>query len=107
MNYLLITSIIYTTCLILKIGRVDRLRIPNIIGGAIVILIGALFYALTFDFPNFSMQETGPEFLPRIYSVLLIILGLLTIVQGIRDKSKSDDGENNIGFSIILMGAVL
>ncbi|CEG22083.1 Tripartite tricarboxylate transporter TctB family protein [Planococcus massiliensis] len=77
---------------------------PNYISGLIIIIIAGFFYSLTFNFPKLENQLIGAEFMPRVYSVMLIILGSILLIQTFRNKEESDEQENTMKYSI---GAML
>jgi len=83
------------------------MRIPNMICGISILLLGSLFYALTFDFPQLNANDPGPAFMPRIYCGLLILFGLIIFIQGILDKSKKEEKENTFRYAFASMGIVL
>lgn len=80
---------------------------PNYISGLIVIIIAGFFYSLTFDFPKLDNQIIGAEFMPRVYCILLLILGCLLLIQGFRNKKEENDEENTLKYSLGSMLAVL
>lgn len=83
------------------------MKLPNIIFGIIIICIGALFFGMTFDFPKLTLEPVGPSFMPRVYSVLLIMLGLLLIMNLFKNNeaANSIDRKNlkNVLFSMLLV----
>lgn len=62
------------------------------ISGLISILVGSFFYYLTLDFSEIETDILGASFLPRLYSVLLIIFGVILITKKI---IKSDTDRKN------------
>ncbi|NEU30191.1 tripartite tricarboxylate transporter TctB family protein [bacterium LRH843] len=60
----------------------------NMYSGLVVILIAAIFYSMTLSFPVQAVEETGPAFIPRIYSGILIFLGILLVIQSLREKNE-------------------
>ncbi len=59
-------------------------RYRDIVTGVLSILIALGLYVLTFSVKDFAAVRIGPEFVPRIVSILLGILGIILLVQGIR-----------------------
>ncbi|QNK87449.1 tripartite tricarboxylate transporter TctB family protein [Sporosarcina sp. resist] len=83
------------------------MRIPNMICGLGVLILGSFFYALTFNFPELSVSDTGPAFMPRIYCGLLILFGLILFIQGVLDKSGKVEKEHTTRYAIASMGIIL
>lgn len=83
------------------------MRIPNLVSGILTISLAGFFYSKTFNFPQLQTQELGAEFMPRVYCTLLIILGGILIIQGLRDKSEKNQKENTMGYAVMTMLIVL
>lgn len=64
----------------------------EIIAGLGVILVGAAYFADTFRIQA-TDDPVGPESLPQIVGVALILLGLFICVTGLRGKSRPDAAE--------------
>lgn len=56
----------------------------DVIGGLILILIGAAFYVGAQGLDFGTPRRMGPGFLPRIAAVLLAVLGSVILVTGLR-----------------------
>lgn len=69
------------------------LKVANISSGIVSIAVGGFFYFLTFSFPDIELDVLGAEFLPRLYSILLILFGLILLVQAVvkKDSEEKDD----------------
>lgn len=83
------------------------MKVQNMVLGVILIIVAAFFYAMTLDFPNLNLNDTGPAFLPRIYCGLLVLFGVILFIQGIRDKSEKKEKEKTLGYALASMGIVL
>lgn len=83
------------------------MKIPNYISGVITIIIGGFFYTLTFNFKKLGSQLIGAGFMPRLYCVLLIVLGLILLVQTYRSQSGNDEKKGAMKYAIGAMGIVL
>lgn len=64
----------------------------NVISGLVSLILGGLFYILTYGFPDIETDILGPGFLPKLYSILLVIFGLILIINAIV-KRKSEINE--------------
>jgi putative tricarboxylic transport membrane protein len=82
-------------------------KIPNIVISIILIIVAGVFYSLTFQFPKMAMQDTGPAFMPRIYCGILIILGIILFIQGIKTKTTNNTAESTMKFALTSMGFIL
>lgn len=78
------------------------MKTSNIIGGTLTILIAALFFYQTYSFPHSSIQLTGPEFMPRVYCMIMIILGVILIISSIKQGEDIEEKQSMI-YSIIAM----
>ncbi|MBT2689845.1 tripartite tricarboxylate transporter TctB family protein [Bacillus sp. ISL-47] len=76
------------------------MRRANIISSFIAIFIAGLFFIMTTQFKEISVQDTGPAFMPNLYAGVLVILALLLIINSAK---KSDDTENGSKSSIKLV----
>ncbi|UOQ44284.1 tripartite tricarboxylate transporter TctB family protein [Halobacillus salinarum] len=61
----------------------------NTIISIITILLGGFFYYCTLDFPGPTGTETGPAFMPRIYSIILMALGTILLVKSLFFKNEN------------------
>ncbi|WP_223634619.1 tripartite tricarboxylate transporter TctB family protein [Planococcus sp. 4-30] len=80
---------------------------PNYISGLIIIIIAGFFYSQTFDFPQLDSQLIGADFMPRVYCIMLILLGCILLIQTYRDKEEADEQENTMKYSIGAMFFVI
>jgi len=55
----------------------------NIIISLLVIVFGLVAYWYTSDFPGSSGSETGPGFMPKIFIIIIIILGISLLIKSI------------------------
>lgn len=83
------------------------MKVPHIVSGIISICLGSLFYYFTLDFPELKTTDTGAAFLPRIYSGLLILFGVILLIQGLRDRTETAKGVQTVKFALITMVIVL
>lgn len=83
------------------------MKIPNYIGGILTIILAGFFYSRTFNFPNLQAQDIGAAFMPRVYCILLILLGGILIVQGFLDKSENSGSENTMKYAMLSMVFIL
>ena len=77
---------------------------PNYIIALLIIIVAGFFYSQTFDFPQLDNQLIGADFMPRVYCILLIILGCILLIQTYRDKDDTEEEESTMKYSI---GAML
>lgn len=63
--------------------EVDTVKIQNIVSSILAILFGAITYYYTMGFPDVPGSITGPAFMPRIYAVSLIGLGLILLCKSL------------------------
>lgn len=62
------------------------MKVNDAIAGAGLIVLAALIYWLTWDFPGMHGQPYGPALFPRLIAVLMTLAGLGLIVQGVRAR---------------------
>jgi putative tricarboxylic transport membrane protein len=82
------------------------LRVPTIIMSVIIIGISGYFYSMTKAFPQNQMQDTGPDFMPRIYCGFLIFLSLILLVKEVVSKKREEKKENTILYAVVAMGMI-
>lgn len=61
----------------------DRLSLPDLILGVIVIVVGATVLFISFDYPAGTTALMGPGYMPRAMGAILIVLGGLVLVRGV------------------------
>lgn len=85
------------------------MRIPNLSIGIVVIGIGIFFITNTLEFPELTLEPMGPAFMPRLYSILLIFLGLILAIKALREKKNQENTsvENNMKYVLLSMLIVL
>lgn len=74
------------------------MKTKDLIASIIVMAMAGFFYYKTFSFPSLAMQETGPAFIPRIYCVALMLLGVILFISALRrakDTSKKNHEATN------------
>ncbi len=65
-----------------------RVRRGVVIAYGVVAVLGAAFFALSFQYDFFKQGDlVGPGFLPRIAGAVLAVLGLLLVMQEVRTGS--------------------
>ena len=77
--------------------------------GLISVLLGTAFYFLTTGLPPGYMKGIpGPAFFPRLITTGLIIIGILLIIKGIKDKKRyfTNSDKYKYLFYIIIATAV-
>ncbi|UTE77455.1 tripartite tricarboxylate transporter TctB family protein [Rossellomorea sp. KS-H15a] len=72
----------------------------------IIIGISAYFYSMSQAFPQNQMQETGPDFMPKIYCGFLILLSLILIVKEVMSKAKEEKKEAAMLYAVAAMAMV-
>ena len=65
------------------------MKVNDAISGVVLILLSALVYWLTWDFPGMPGQPYGPALFPRLIAVLMALAGLGLIVSGLRKRDES------------------
>lgn len=75
----------------------------NIIASILVILVGIFFYYQAELLPGTDLNEFGPALMPRIYSAILIILGIILFVQSLKVQQNMEPKEK-LKFVLISMG---
>jgi len=71
----------------------------------IVMIIAAAAYIQTMQFPSLEGFETGPSFVPRIYSIILLVLGAILFLQSFR--SSTAKLPEKVKDTLIIMGLML
>ena len=67
----------------------------DVIAGIILLVISAAYYSGSFFETSGIMQvEYGPDFMPKIYAVLMGLLSIALIVTGIQKSQKIRPGES-------------
>jgi putative tricarboxylic transport membrane protein len=82
------------------------LRVPTVVMSVIIIGISGYFYSISRAFPHNQMQETGPDFMPKIYCGFLILLSLILIVKEVMSKAKEEKKDSAILYAVAAMGIV-
>ena len=83
------------------------MRLPNLIIGIVIVLVGIFFIANTLDFPDLKLEPIGPAFMPRLYSILLIFLGLILVIKALREREEKASTESNIKYALLSMLIVI
>ncbi|MGI6878537.1 tripartite tricarboxylate transporter TctB family protein [Microbacterium sp. gxy059] len=81
-----------------------RVRRGVVAAYGVIALIGAAFFALSFEYDFFRYgDQVGPGFLPRVAGMLALLLGIALIVQEIRtgsvllgDSGVEEDGDTGM-----------
>lgn len=61
----------------------------DVIGGALLVAVGAAFFIGASRFRIDSLMNMGPGYFPRAVAVLLIGIGLAVVIVGIRNAERS------------------
>lgn len=73
----------------------------NVISGLVSLILGALFYILTYGFPDIETDILGPGFLPKLYSILLVIFGLILIINAIVKRKREANEVKSTNYSYL------
>jgi putative tricarboxylic transport membrane protein len=60
----------------------------NLMASVIVIFFAGFFYYQANQLPSTNINEFGPALMPKIYSVILLILGIFLLFQSLRLKRE-------------------
>jgi putative tricarboxylic transport membrane protein len=83
------------------------LRVPTMIMSIIIIGISGYFYSMTRAFPQNQMQDTGPDFMPKIYCGFLILLSFILLIKEVISKNKEEKEEQTILYAVGAMAMIL
>jgi putative tricarboxylic transport membrane protein len=64
-------------------------KVNDAISGVALLLLAALVYWLTWNFPGMPGQPYGPALFPRLIAVLMALAGLGLILSGVRKRSQA------------------
>ncbi|MEM1544896.1 MAG: tripartite tricarboxylate transporter TctB family protein [Candidatus Methanomethylicia archaeon] len=67
------------------------MNIRDVIFGIVFIVFGACIYYDTLDYPKAGPGLPGPDFFPRIVSILIIIFALVLTIKGLLEKDFKID----------------
>lgn len=62
------------------------MNIRDVVFGVVFIVFGACIYYDTLDYPKAGPGLPGPDFFPRIVSILIIIFALVLTIKGLLEK---------------------
>lgn len=85
----------------------------TIISGILIIITSLFFFFNTFGFKKLSSQIIGPDFMPRLYAILLIALSIILIIQSYRKNEGRDEKSSESGYfkysiiTMLLLGAYI
>ena len=65
----------------------------DLITGGLSVALAVVLYMISFGVKDFSAVRLGPGFVPRVTAVFLGILGVILIVQGIRNLRAAGAGD--------------
>ena len=65
------------------------MKVNDAISGVVFMLLAAIVYYLTVDFPDMHGQPYGPALVPRLIAVLMALAGLALIVTGMRNRARA------------------
>ena len=65
------------------------MKVNDAISGSGFLLLSALVYYLTWDFPGMPGQPYGPALFPRLIAVLMALSGLGLILSGLRRRADA------------------
>jgi len=60
----------------------------NIISSLIVMVISVFFYYNTLGFKKLNTADVGPAAMPRLFSIILMVLGIILFTQSFLDKEN-------------------
>lgn len=76
----------------------------NLISSILVMCISVMFFYLTLSFKKVESNEVGAAFMPRVYAIVLIILGIILFLQSL--KSKDEENPSDFKMVAITMGVI-
>ncbi|NBI07103.1 tripartite tricarboxylate transporter TctB family protein [Senegalia massiliensis] len=80
----------------------------NIVSGIIIIITSLFFYFNTSSFKKLDNQVIGADFMPKLYAILLIALGIILIIQNYKkEENKEENKESYYKYSLITMVLLL
>ena len=65
------------------------MKVNDAISGVVFVLLAAIVYYLTVDFPGMHGQPYGPDLFPRLIAVLMALAGLGLIASGVRKRAEA------------------
>jgi len=63
-----------------------KFNIPNLISGLVVTGLGIIFLILSFGISTNSNDIFNASFMPKIYTILIILFGILIIINSFKNK---------------------
>lgn len=82
---------------VIEIPRQRRARRAVMISYGVIVVVGAVFFALSFQYDFYRYEDqVGPGFLPRVVGAIVLLLGVALIVQEVRVGSvlEGDSGSD-------------
>ncbi len=68
--------------------KTDFCNNRDALAGLFFMALGALGFGVALSYPFGNLQEMGPGFFPRVLGLVLIGLGLVTLIRGLRDGRR-------------------
>lgn len=80
----------------------------NIILSSILIISSVFFFMVTFSFQDTGAEAIGVAFWPRLISILIIILSLVTIIQSVKEILRHGfQPEESYSVLTMIVGAII
>jgi len=79
--------------------------IGNLILPLVILALGGVCYAQTFDFP--TGEDVGPAVIPYLWIGFASLFSLSLIVQAVLRKGKPDPAPGKIGFVVLFIGWIV
>jgi putative tricarboxylic transport membrane protein len=64
----------------------------DVLSGLLFIAVGTAGFYLALAYPYGTLQQMGPGFFPRVLGVILVILGIVTVLRGLRAGARVEGG---------------
>jgi hypothetical protein len=71
----------------------ERPKIPlwrRLISGAVLVVFGSAMLGISWSYPNGSISQMGPGFMPHATALALIAMGVLIVIADLRDTGLAD-----------------
>lgn len=78
-------------------------KFGNLIASVIVISFAGFFYYQANQLPSTSINEFGPALMPKIYSVILLLLGIILLVQSLKIKGEMEKTGKSVLITMVVL----